>query len=421
MTTQVQYQNGGWIKYPDRVTTRTWFRATDRFTKRVTVKQGNVIRQHSFVESIVGSADSGKVIPHKGLSESVLVNFVALTSGQTIILGGLTFTAGSYGISASALALAWSSIAGDGTGYAAATTAWEAAAVAAVLSIVSGSTTQALTAANVGTYLGTFTAGTLTGWNTFNFYTTNPDYLETFTLGDSLVNTQGQVVTTPVTTAVDFRATSYLTNVLDLGYVTPTAFTAAAAGATLGNVGSTLIGTAATFTAANIIGLPITGPGIPAGTVIVATGTTSTTSIGISNALTTDVSQVSSAYNYYATSLGTGTAPTLNKVDGSTSFAKIAGVTLYDVDATAGDVETVVYVEASFWADALLWAAQPTTDFIYDSLGNPVAVTSYNTGVYGPDAATTQRLMKQFVEQSNFEELGFITAGEVTGGTTYYV
>lgn len=284
MTQVYPFVNGGWIKYPDRVSTRTFFRATDRFTKQVTVKAGQVLKKHSFVESIQGGADAGKVIAHKGLSESASVTFKALTSGQTLILGGLTFTAGSAGATPAQLATAWAGIA-DGTGYA------------------------ALSAVTDG---GTFTAGTLSGWNTFDF-----DKVDA--------------------TSVDFRGSTYLSNVADL---------------------------AAT---------------------------------------------------------GTGTAPTISKVDGSASFAKVSGVTLYDVDASAGDVVVPVYTEASFYADALVWAVNPAIDYIVDSFGNQVACTAYNTGVYGPDVATTVRLQKQFVEQSEFEPLGFISVGETLGGTDYNV
>lgn len=291
MTQLYPFVNGGWIKYPDRVTTKTFFRATDRYTKNVTVKAGQVLKAHSFLESIQGTADAGKVIAHKGISEAAEVTFKALTSGQTLILAGLTFTAGSAGATAAQLAIAWAGIA-DGVGYAAATTA---------------------AAANgIDSTIGTFTAGSLTGWNTYDYNTVDA-------------------------TAVDFRATSYLTNVTDL---------------------------AAT---------------------------------------------------------GTGSAPTINKVDGNTSFNKIAGVTLYDVDASSADQVIPVYVEASFWAEALVWAVNPAIDTITDAFGNTVACTAYNTGVYGPDAAVTKRLQQQFVEQSEFEPIGFLPVGDVLGGTDYNV
>lgn len=291
MTQVYPFVNGGWVKYPDRVTTKTFFRATDRYTKNVTVKAGQVLKAHSFVESIQGGADAGKVTAHKGLSEAASVTFKALTSGQTLILAGLTFTAGSAGATAIQLATAWAGIA-DGTGYAAATTA---------------------AAANgIDSTIGTFSAGSLTGWNTFDYNTVD-------------------------STSVDFRGSTYLSNVTDL---------------------------AAT---------------------------------------------------------GTGAAPTINKVDGNASFNKIAGVTLFDVNASGADVVVPVYVEASFWAEALVWAVNPAIDYILDSFGNQVAVTAYNTGVYGPDAATTKRLQQQFVEQSEFEPLGFLPVGDVLGGTDYNV
>lgn len=86
---------------------------------------------------------------------------------------------------------------------------------------------------------------------------------------------------------------------------------------------------------------------------------------------------------------------------------KIAGVTLYDVDASAGDVEIAVYTEASFWADALVWSVNVGTDTITLPDGTTKAVTAYDTG------ATTDLTKQQFVEGSEFEPLGFTKAGEV--------
>lgn len=289
MPQALEYQNGGFVRYPDRVTSRTFFRATERYTEKVTVKAGNVLKAFSFVESIRGGADAGKVKPHTGLSEAAIAKFAAITSGQTVILGGLTFTAGSAGASATQLALAWSNIA-DGT--------------------TAANANIALLAAGIATTVGTFTAGTFSGWNTYPHISL-----------DSAI----------------FRSTSFMTNVTDL---------------------------AAT---------------------------------------------------------GTGTAPTISTVQGTGAvlLQPIAGVTLFDVDASAGDVETVIFTEASFYAEALCWAANPNTDFIYDSLGNPIACSAYNTGVFGPDLATTRRLQKQFVEQSEFLPLGFLSETPATGGTSY--
>lgn len=291
MTTQSQFQNGGFVKYPDRVTKLKYFRSDDRYTKSITIKAGNVLKQGSFLESIQGGADAGKLQAHRGLSEAAFVTFAALTSGQTLILGGLTFTAGSAGATAVQLAGIWAGLA-DGIGYAAASTA--------------------ILAAGYATTVGTFTAGTLTGWNTY-------------------------IVNITDTTSVDFRGSTYLTNVTDL---------------------------AAT---------------------------------------------------------GTGTAPIINKVDGVISFAKIAGVLAYDVNAASADTVVQVYTEVSLYASWLTWAVNPAYDVVTDSLGNTIACSAYNTGVYGADDATTKRLQQQFVEQSEFEPLGFLPVGEMLGGTDYNV
>lgn len=362
MTTAAIYQNGGWIKYPDRVTTRTFFRSDDRYTQKVTVKQGNVLKAHSFVESIRGGADAGKVRAHSGLSEAAIVKFSALTVGQTIILGGLTFTSGASGTTAAQVALAWSNIA-DGTTAANATTAAAAAGVTAAM--------------------GTFTAGTMTGWNTFPYDT--------------------------IDCAV-FRATTYATNVTDLGLVSSATITA-----TGGQPGQAVITTASTTGAAN--GAAISGPGIPDGTTIVSF--VANTSITLSNNLTTAASTTAAAYSINTASTGTGTS-TISKVDGA-SFYLPKGVTMYDVDATAGDVETTIFIEASFWAEALVWAVNPLEDYILDSLGNQVLCSAYNTGVYGPDATVTRRLQKQFVELSEFQNIGFLAETPTIAGTTYYV
>lgn len=258
--------NGGFQSYSDRVTKDVFFRAEDRATKTVTIKSGQVLKALSFIET---DAD-GKGIAHKGLTEGTFAKFAALTAGQTLILGGLTFTAGGSGTTAAQLATSWAGIAA-GTAY--------------------GSITSA-----VG---GTFTAGTLTGWNTEAYDS------------DSVV----------------FNSTAGGTNATDL---------------------------AAT---------------------------------------------------------GTGTAPTLSKVDGATSFNRIAGVLVYDVNASAADVVAPVYTEASFWADALIWAADPNQDTVTNPDGTTTAVSAYNTGAHGTSAASNL-LKKKFVEGSEFEPLGFRNAGD---------
>jgi len=134
--------NGGWNSYPDRVTKKIFFRATDRSTKSVTIKSGQVIKALSFLET----DSAGKCIAHGGLVESATATFgTALTSGQTLIIAGLTFTAGSAGTTTAQLGTVWSGLV-DGVGF--------AAAAAAIL------------AAGTAVTVGTFTAGTLAGYNT---------------------------------------------------------------------------------------------------------------------------------------------------------------------------------------------------------------------------------------------------------------
>ena len=261
--------NGAYQTYADKTETQIFFRADDRETKAVTVKSGQVLKALSFLQS---DAD-GKMIAHTGLSESAIVKFAALTNGQTLILAGLTWTAGASGTTAAQLATAWAGIAAS-TGYA------------------------ALSARTGG---GSFTAGTLTSWSTGAY--------------DS--------------DSVTFTSTGGLSNVTDL---------------------------AAT---------------------------------------------------------GTGTAPNISKVDGATSFPKIAGVLLFAVDASSADVNATAYTEASFWADALVWAADPAQDTITKPDGTTVAVTAYNTGTIRETSAATALLQAKFVENSEFEPLGFRKAGEI--------
>jgi hypothetical protein len=110
----------------------------------------------------------------------------------------------------------------------------------------------------------------------------------------------------------------------------------------------------------------------------------------------------------------TGTAPTVAKIDGATALPKTAGVLMYDVDASAGDVKAEVFKRASFWAYALTWAVD-TADLMTRADGSTIAYTAYNTGASGTSAAAILR-QKKFVEGTNFEPLGFLTAGEIANG-----
>jgi len=268
--------NGGWIQYPDYTPKAIFARAEDRCTKEATIKSGQVLKALTFLES----DSSGKLIAHSGFNEGALVTFAAITSGQTQILGGLTFTSGASGTTAAQLATAW--------------------ATASVGDTAAAATTK-IAAAGITAAMGTFTAGTLAGFETELF----------------------------APTKVMFNASAVAgTNPTDLAVT------------------------------------------------------------------------------------GTATAATISIVQGETSFNKIAGVLVYDVDATSADVPAAVYTEASFWADALVWAVDTAVDTITNASGATVACTAYNTGAFGTSAASN--LLKQkFVEGSEFEPLTFAKAGEV--------
>lgn len=252
------------------IPTGVFYRAECTKTSQAVIKQGQVLKAHTFLMS----DSAGKLIAHSGFNESAIATFAALTSGQTLIAGGITFTAGASGATASQAALAWSSIDSGDT---------------------STSATTKIAAAGITAAIGTFSSGTFTGWET----------------------EAGSVTGTVV-----FNSTTPITNPTDIAFT------------------------------------------------------------------------------------GTGTAPTLQKVQGATSFATIAGVLVYDVDATSTDIEAPVYKEASFFLEALVWSVNPNTDFILKADGvTQVACTTYNTGCDG--TSTSSDLLKQkFVEGSEFSNLG---------------
>lgn len=257
--------NGGFRVYPNRVTNPIYFRSQDYSTKQATIKSGQVLKSLTFLESDA----NGKLIAHTGMVEKALVTFAAITSGQTLILGGLTFTAGSSGCSIADLVTAFSGLTA-GIGYAAANT----------LSPVGG---------------GSFTSGTLGTYNTFKSSTAN------------------SVVFYGSTPNAD------VTNIADTG---------------------------------------------------------------------------------------TATDPTITITAFPNPKKPIAGVLLYDVDATSADVVAPVYKEASFMASALVWSVNPLTDYILAADGTKVYCTDYYTG------ATTNNLKKKLVEGTEFDELGIFNAGE---------
>jgi hypothetical protein len=260
--------NGAYFDYPDYTPKATFFRSSPRNTKQVIVKSGQVIKALSFVESDV----QGKSIAHSGIAESALVTIdTDLAGGETLIIGGLTYTANAVGSTTKEVAVDWGSIL-DGTDF-----------------------------GDINTISGSFTAGTLTGYNT---------------------NSTG--------TAIYFNAPTAETDVADL----------------------TVTGTGASKT-------------------------------------------------------------TLTITQGSAGFVPIQGVLVYDVDASGGDAKASVFTEASFWADALVWAADPNVDTIKLPDGTTKAVTAYNTGASAGDTIEGALLQQKFVEGSEFDPLGYTRAGEV--------
>jgi hypothetical protein len=134
--------NGGLYSYPDRVTPKVFFRADDTRTDTVTVLSGQVLKGLSFVET---NAD-GKAIAHTGIAEGAIVTFATITTGQTLILAGLTFTAGSGSVTAAELVTIWKDL-----------TVGITAANANVLLLARGIN---------ATTKGTFTSGTLAQYST---------------------------------------------------------------------------------------------------------------------------------------------------------------------------------------------------------------------------------------------------------------
>jgi len=275
--------NGGFYSYDPRTGSNIFFRADEYWTKTVTVLSGQVLKARSFVETNV----DGKVIAHSGFVESAIVTFATITTGQTLILAGLTFTAGSGSVTAAELVTIWKDL---------------------PVGITAANANALLLARGISASVkGTFTAGTLAQYSTATWDATN---------------------------AVIFT-----------GYQAFTNLTAVA-------------------------------------------------------------------------DSGTATDPVVTAHANVSTKAEIAGVLLYDVDASAGDVDAVVFTEASFWASALCWAVDSTAttgDVMTRADGSTVVYTAYNIGIAGTQPEV-KLLQKKFVEGTKFEPLGFLNAGEIANG-----
>ena len=134
--------NGAYQTYADKTSSKVFFRAEDTHTETVTIVSGQVLKKRTFLETNA----AGKAIAHSGIIEKAVVTFpTKVDTGETVIIAGLTFTAGSNSTTLKAeLAAAWAGLP-DGT-------------TAAQANIINAS--------RVSAAIGTFTAGTLTGYKT---------------------------------------------------------------------------------------------------------------------------------------------------------------------------------------------------------------------------------------------------------------
>jgi hypothetical protein len=189
-------------------------------------------------------------------------------------------------------------------------------------------------------------------------------------------------------------------------------FTVGSAGATieqLVNAMSVLVGGDSTTTA----NAALLAAGIPTTVGTFTSGTAPAFNFNKVDANTVVANATTSASNVtdLAVAASAGTAPTVTKTEGTATFNKIAGMTVYDVNATAGDVDASVFIEAAFYAQGPLWAVDTAVDTVANADGTTTACTTYNTGCAGTSAASN--LLKQkFIEGSEFT-LDVIRTGEV--------
>ncbi len=183
--------NGGWIGYADQTPKAIFARASDRETRTGTVKSGQVLKALSFVET----DSAGKWIAKGGLTESASIAFTAsITTGQTVIIAGLTFTAGSGSVTAVQLADIWSGLSAGAT-----------AAQANAIILAKGYS---------ATVVGTFTAGTLVGYNTSAASSTKVRFDATTVADITDVAITGTGAAAGTLTKVAFSAFSKISGVL---------------------------------------------------------------------------------------------------------------------------------------------------------------------------------------------------------------
>jgi hypothetical protein len=104
--------NGGWKDLGRRSVTHKYRGAIPPVTtQKIVVKSGQVLKARSWLQADT----AGKMIAKAPVVEIGTVVFGAITSGQTVILGGLTWTAGGSGTTAAQLATAWAGITAGAT------------------------------------------------------------------------------------------------------------------------------------------------------------------------------------------------------------------------------------------------------------------------------------------------------------------
>jgi len=180
--------------------------------------------------------DASKTVPVKpaftttsgvsGVSESASVTFAALTSGETVIMNGLTFTAGSSGATAAQVATAFASIT-DGQLYGAINTA------------------NALTGDSTG---GLFTAGTATGWSSGTRSTSTVVFTSTSATNvTDLANTGTSVASAAITTTSGVNPVTETNSVVFTALEVDQTITMAGLTFTAGASGATAAQVAAAF------------------------------------------------------------------------------------------------------------------------------------------------------------------------------
>lgn len=147
-----------------------------------------------------------------------------------------------------------------------------------------------------------------------------------------------------------------------------------------------------------------------------AKGTFSGTLAGFEiNAFDTDTLSVSSttaSSNVTDLAYTSATATVVNNINQGSTFRVPDGILLYDVDASTAEVTAEMYISASFWQEALVWAVDPTVDTVTKADGvTTVACTTYNTGCAG-SSKNSHNLKKLFVAGSQFNVLGFRNPGD---------